>query len=92
MAKRKRKRWYPKPGKQISTEVDRYNRIVQGIRDQQLTWPMDAARIRELRDQLDVIWLRLDERSRALIVEKWGDGRGGDLLLDPRGTKKKDLE
>lgn len=92
MAKRKRKRWYPKPGKQVSTEVDRYNSIVQGIRDQQLTWPMDAARIREMRDQLDLIWIRLDERSRQLIIERWGDGRGVDLLLDPRGSKTDELE
>jgi hypothetical protein len=91
MVKRKRKRWYPKPGKQIDYNVERYDRIVLRIREIQLTWPIDVALIIKLRDQLDVIWVKLDQRSCDLIIEKWGDGRGVPLLLDPRGSKTDDL-
>lgn len=91
MAKRTRKRWYPKPGKQIHDNAYRYDAIVCRIKTLQLGWPMDVNLIRGLRDQLDVIWVKLDERSRNLIIGKWGYGRGVDLLLDPRGSKIDEL-
>ncbi len=84
--KRKRKRWYPKPGKQIHPDVFSYRDVVREIESHQEEWPMSRPAIERLVDQLDVLWARLDMPSKKLLIYELGPLRGVPDMLDPRGT------
>lgn len=87
--KRKRKRWYPKPGKQIHPEVFRYRDLVREVASHQEEWPMSRPAIERLVDQLDVLWSQLEDPARKLLIYELGPLRGVPPMLDPRGTSNK---